>query len=172
MCHIVVLFCCEIQPILLGVIRGKSCNLSSGGKMTSFTIIREIESPVEKVWDIVGNFMESPGPGITVTVEEKGDHAAGGVGAVREITIGKVCVRERLESINPPHSFSYRVLSGAPMKDYLAHVEFSLKDNTTIVQWKVELTPKIPLTGWICCKVSKGAVNSYLDEVENAANKA
>lgn len=136
--------------------------------MASFTITRKIEMPADQVWAIASDWQKSPGPGISVKVEEEGDPESQGIGAIREITIGNVCVREKLESIKTPHSFTYRILSGAPMNDYLGYVEFIPKENSTIVQWKAELTPKIPLTGWICCKVAKGAINRFIDEIEKA----
>lgn len=134
--------------------------------MASYTIKRTVELPIDNVWSLIGDFTKSPGPGITVEVEKEGDTEAGGVGTIRTITIGKVRVRERLETANPPHSFSYRILSGAPMKEYHGNVKFEPKDDSTIIQWHAELKPKFPLTGWVCCKVAKDTVNRLIDEVE------
>ena len=134
--------------------------------MVSYTFTRTVQLPVDKVWSLIGDFTKSPGPGITVEVEKEGDPKAGGAGTIRTITIGKVCVRELLETANPPHSFTYRILSGAPMKEYLGSVRFEPKENSTIIHWHVDLKPKIPFTGWICRKVAKNASNRLIDEIE------
>ncbi len=84
----------------------------------------------------------------------------------RTITIGKVRVREILDIANPPYSFKYRILGGAPMKKYHGEVNFEGKQDSTIIHWKADLKPKIPFTGGICCKAAKGAVNSLIDSVE------
>jgi len=139
--------------------------------MKAFTITRKVDLPVEKVWEIAGDFKKSPGPGIMVEVENQGDPASQGVGSIRTITIGKVKVRERLESINAPKSFTYRILSGAPMKDHLAKGEFIPQGASTEIRWTVEFTPKIPGIGWFVALVTKKAVNRYIDEIEKTSRK-
>lgn len=136
--------------------------------MTTFTLVRSIGSPVDKVWAIAGDFTKSPGPGITVAVEKSGNSRANNVGAERTITIGSVRVRERLEAIDPGRAFSYKILSGAPLKDHLAKAEFIPQGSSTEIRWTVEFTPKIPGTGRVVVVVTKKAVNRYIDEVEKA----
>lgn len=137
--------------------------------MTAFTIIRKVDLPAEKVWELAGDFKKAPGPGIIVEVENHGDPGSHGVNAIRTITIGKVKVRERLESVNPPKSFSYRILSGAPMKEHHAKVEFIPQGSSTEIRWTVEFTPKIPGIGWIVASVTKKAINRYIEEIEKAS---
>ncbi len=140
--------------------------------MTAFTVTRKIDVPVEKVWGIAGNFHKSPGPGITVTVEKTDRSGSAGAGAERTITIGSVCVRERLLSVNAPQSFSYTILSGAPMKDHRAKVDFISRGSATEIRWAVEFTPKIPGTGWVVGIVTKKAINRLIDEIEKAARQS
>jgi len=78
-------------------------------------------------------------------------------------------VRERLDSIDPPKSFAYIILSGAPIKNHSGKAEFIPKGSSTEIRWSGEFSPKIPFTGWICCKVSKGAVNGLIDEIEKSS---
>jgi hypothetical protein len=136
--------------------------------MTAFTITRIIGSPIDKVWTLGGNFTKAPGPGISVIVEKQGNPRSNGAGAERTITIGSVCVRERLLSVNAPQSFSYTILSGAPMKDHRAKADFIPRGSATEIRWAVEFTPKISGTGWIVCMVTKKAINRYIDEIEKA----
>jgi ligand-binding SRPBCC domain-containing protein len=136
--------------------------------MADFTVTRKIAAPAEKVWTIAGDFMKSPGPGVEVKVEKRGN-GPNGIGAERTITIGSVCVRERLESVDPGRSFSYTILSGAPMKDHRATAAFTADGASTEISWNVAFTPKIPGTGWVVAMVTKKAINRYLDVVAKAA---
>lgn len=138
--------------------------------MTTFTITRELDLPSEKAFAIISDFTRSPSPNIAVKVEKKGDPESNGVGTIRTITIGKVRVRERLESVTPPNSFTYSILSGAPMKDYLGNVEIAPQEAKSIVRWNVKFTPKIPGTGWIGAMVAKKTINRFIDEME-ASNR-
>ncbi len=136
--------------------------------MTVYSFRREVNLPVEKVWSLIGDFRQTPSPEIKVEVEKEGDMDANGVGTIRKITIGKVCVREILDSANPPYTFTYRILSGAPMKEYLGKVRFEPKESSTIIHWHADLTPKIPLTGWICSWIASDSQHRLIDAVEKS----
>ena len=133
--------------------------------MTAFTIRREIDLPSEKAFAIISDFTRPPSPNIPIEVEKEGDSESSGVGTTRTITIGMVRVRERLESVNPPNSFTYTILSGAPMKDYLGSVEITPQNEKSVICWDVKFTPKIPGTGWIGAIVSKRTINRLIDEM-------
>ena len=134
--------------------------------MTTFTITRELDLPSEKAFAIISDFTSSPSPNISVKVEKKGDSETNGAGTIRTITIGKVRVRERLESVTPPNSFTYSLLSGAPVKDYLGKVEIDPQEDKSLVRWNVKFTPNIPGTGWLGAIFSKKTINRLLDEME------
>jgi hypothetical protein len=99
-------------------------------------------------------------------VEKHGDPKAGGAGTTRTIRIGKVCVREIIDTADPPRGFTYRILAGAPIKDYYGKVTFEDIGGRTLIRWSVTMKPKIPFTGRICCKVSERAVQQLIDSVE------
>jgi len=134
--------------------------------MASLDFERKVNLPIEKVWSLIGDFTATPGPDIKVEVEKEGDPNKGGAGTIRTITIGKVRVKEILDTANPPNSFTYRILSGAPMKEYHGNVTFEDRDGATVIHWQSEIKPKIPFTGPILVKVTKGAVNGLIDAVE------
>jgi carbon monoxide dehydrogenase subunit G len=136
--------------------------------MATFTVQRTIAKPRADVWALLGDFTSSPGPGVTVQVEKEGDRSQGGAGTIRTITVGNVRVREIIDAVTPPYAFTYRILEGAPMKDYKADVTLEEVDGTTVIRWQASLKPKIPLTGGICCSVAKGTVNKLIDAVEKA----
>jgi len=137
-------------------------------EMTVYSFSREVKLPIENVWSLLGDFTKTPGPGINVDVEEQGDTEANAVGTIRKITIGKVCVREILVSATPPSSFTYRILSGTPMKDYFGKVRLEPKENSTVIHWSAKLTPKIPMTGWICSWIASNSQHRLIDAVEKS----
>ena len=135
--------------------------------MATFTITRKLDLPSEKVWATVSDFTRPPSPAIKIEVEEKGDPDANGIGAIRNIKIKKVPkVRERLEAVNEPNSITYRMLSGAPVKEYLGTVNVVAQDGATVISWDVKLIPKIPGIGWLAEMVIKKAINRYIDAIE------
>ncbi len=137
--------------------------------MTAFIVSRKVDVPADKVWGVAGDFHKSPGPGINVIVEKRGNPRSNGTGAERTITIGSVCVRERLLSVNAPQSFTYTILSGAPLKDHRAKVDFIPHGSATEIRCAVEFTPKVPWTGWIVGMITKKALNRYIDEIEKTS---
>ncbi len=134
--------------------------------MTAFKITREVDLPAEKAFAIISDFTRAPSPTIQVEVEKEGDSEARGVGTIRTITIGRVRVRERLESVNPPGSLTYSILSGAPMKDYLGSIEITPQDAKSVINWNVKFTPKVPGTGWIGAMIAKKSINRFIREME------
>ena len=134
--------------------------------MASFVVERTVDIPIDRLWSVLGDFARSPCPDISVTSDTPGDPKAGGVGTIRTITIGRVCVREIIETVDPPHGFTYRILSGVPVKEYLGKALFEDKDGRTLIRWSGVLKPKIPLTGNLCCWAAKRAVNQLIDSIE------
>ena len=137
-------------------------------EMTVYSFTREVKLPVESVWSRLGNFLKTPGHGIKVDVEKQGDLESNGVGTIRKITIGKVCVREILVSANPPFTFTYRILSGVPMKEYFGNVRLEPKESSTVIHWDAVLKPKIPFTGWICSWIASDSQHRLIDAVEKS----
>lgn len=134
--------------------------------MATFTITRKLDLPSEKVWATVIDFNRPPSPAIKIEVEEKGDPDANGIGAIRNINIKGAKARERLESVNEPNSITYRMLSGAPVKEYLGTVNVVAQDGTTVINWDVKFLPKISGIGWLVGMVIKKAINRYIDAIE------
>ena len=135
-------------------------------KMTVYSFKREVNLPVEKVWSVLGDFTKAPSSETEVLLEKEGGRDTNGAGTIRKITIGKVCVREILDSANPSYSFAYRILSGALIKKYLGDVRLEPRESSTIIHWSAELIPKIPLTGWICSRIASDSQHRLIDAVK------
>jgi len=108
-------------------------NQHKEGNMNTFTVAQKLDLPSDQVWAIVSDFTRPPSPDISIDVEEKGNPDANGIGAIRNINIRGAKARERLESIDPPNSFTYSMLSGAPVKAYLGTVNVVAQNGTTLI---------------------------------------
>jgi uncharacterized protein YndB with AHSA1/START domain len=132
------------------------------------TIVRLLDAPVERVWEIVGNPGVSPGPGVDVEVECPG--TPDGSGLVRAVRVGAVRAHEEIVQVGPGHLVRYRTTKGAPVKDYLGSVV--LDDSPgggTRVTWDVEFRPIVPGTGWLISLLTKRTLNRVLDAVAASA---
>lgn len=134
--------------------------------MKSLVVERKYMASKEKVWSAIGDFTRSPDPSQTFETEEQGDESNNGVGCVRRVKQGITEVRERLESADPPHGFTYIMLSGAPVKNYIAKVELTAEGNETLVRWSASFIPKIPGTGWLAKSMVIKTYNRFLDGIE------
>ncbi|MDX2446667.1 MAG: SRPBCC family protein [Desulfobacterales bacterium] len=134
--------------------------------MITANLTRETKIPLDKVWSLLSDFTGSPSPAFPVVVHEKGDPKNNGVGTIRTLTIGKIKVMERLEAAIPFQSFMYSILSGSPVKQYLGKWEFHEENNFTIVRWRADFKPKVPLIGWIIAMVTKRVVHQIINQIE------
>lgn len=132
--------------------------------MITLSVERKIDVPLEKVWAVAGDFKKSPDPSLPITIVNDGDE--NGIGCERVIKSGKSEIRERLENIDPPNSYTYVMLSGAPVKQYTGKAEFSSLDGGTFIKWSVAFVPKMPGTGWIIKRVTIKNYNKFIDELE------
>ena len=133
--------------------------------MASFTFERKVNLSLEKVWSLIGDFAQTPGPDIEVKIEKEGDPAKNGAGAIRTIKIGNMKLREVLESSNPPNSFVYRIIGNPLMKKYIGHANFEDDAGSTKIKWQGDIKPMIPLTGPILVKVASTSVGKLVDSL-------
>lgn len=134
--------------------------------MAFLCVQRRITVPLEKVWPAASDFTRSPAPSWTVKIIKNGDDKNFGIGSERLVKFGNAVYHERLCSVNPPHAYTYSMLFGAPVKKYMAKVEFFAEENATLIKWSLEYAPKIPFTGWIIKAITIKNYNTFLDDLE------
>lgn len=127
---------------------------------------RTIDVPLEKVWPIAGDFTKSPDPTLPIEIVVQGDETKMGVGCERKIRSGKTVFHEQLISIDPPNSYSYKMLFGSPVKYQNGKVEFMAVGKSTQINWTVNYAVKYPGTGWVFRMVTKKYYNKFIDELE------
>ncbi len=82
-------------------------------------------------------------------LERAGEREPEGVGAIRIFRKGRVTGRDQVAELVPDRRFSYRHLSGLPVRDYRADVDLEPTEGGTRIRWHVSFTSTVPGTGWL-----------------------
>ena len=96
------------------------------------------------------------------TLEREGDPAPNGLGAIRVLSLVGPPLREEVVAYEPDQRFSYALLSGLPVRDYLGSVELSADGAGTQMAYTVRLTPTVPLVGAAVVAVVKQSVGRLI----------
>lgn len=109
--------------------------------MASVKVSDRINAPVEKVWDLIGDFggISRFSAGFkSVTCE------GAGVGAIRTITLpNDAQIEERCERLDAAsHTLDYAIVGGAvPVKNYLARIQLFADGDGTRIEWSSRFEP-------------------------------
>jgi hypothetical protein len=82
---------------------------------------------------------------------------------VRRVRSGRITTRERVIAFEPPRRYTYEILSGLPIRGYVAEVTLSpITGGGTDIHWRSTFRAKIPGTSWFIQRlvrrtISKGA---------------
>ena len=146
--------------------------------MATFTLVRRSTAPPEAVFEALTDHRALPGytPLRRVELEKEGEPAPNGLGAIRVLHSVGPPIREEVVSFEPPGRFSYTMLSGAPISDYLGTVtlepaEVEGRQGTRVV-WAIDMTPTVPVGKAMVVAVTKAAVKALLDGGIEEAERA
>jgi uncharacterized protein YndB with AHSA1/START domain len=141
--------------------------------MASFTYVREVAAPPEVVFDVLTDHRRYPE--ITALrraeLEREGEPAPNGLGAIRSLTVAGPPMREEVIAYDPPHRFSYTVLTGLPVRDHVGTVELRPKDGGTEITYAVKTTPTIPLAGPVFMAILKKAIRDLIAGVTKESER-
>jgi uncharacterized protein YndB with AHSA1/START domain len=101
--------------------------------VASFTLTREIGAPVETVFAVLTDHAgyAKLTPLRKSELERQGESDPNGVGAIRRLTVAGPPMREEVIAYEAPSRFSYKVLSGLPVRDHVGTVELTEEDGRT-----------------------------------------
>lgn len=135
--------------------------------MASFTLVREAKAPPEVVFDVLTDHRRYAD--ITSmrksVLEREGEPAPNGVGAIRVLSSVGPPLREEVIVYEPSSRFSYKMLSGAPVRDHVGTVLLEPADTGTKVTYALRTTPTVPVVGDAVVGVTKLAIKSLLNGI-------
>jgi uncharacterized protein YndB with AHSA1/START domain len=141
--------------------------------MASFTFVREIKAPPEVVFELLTDHRgySDLTPLRRVELEREGEPAPNGVGAIRVLHAFGPPLREEVLTYVPPSRFSYKVLSGLPVRDHVGTVELTPFGNGTQVVYAIRMHPTIPVVGGAVVAGVRQGVKQLLNGVAAEAER-
>lgn len=135
--------------------------------MATFTFERRVAAPPEIVFDVLTDHRGYAA--ITrvrkAELEREGEPAPNGVGAIRVLSTVGPPMREEVIDYEPVGRFSYKLLSGLPLRDHVGTVELTPDAEGTKVVYAVRTTPTVPLAGAAVLAAVKLGIKQLLDGV-------
>jgi hypothetical protein len=135
--------------------------------------VREVLAPPETVFDVLTDHRRYA----EITrlrkseLEREGDPAPNGVGSIRALTAVGPPIREETIVYERPSRFSYKVLSGLPVRDHVGTVSLEPQGVGTRVTYALKAIPTVPLAGSLVMLVIKRAVTELLNGVVSEAER-
>jgi len=142
--------------------------------MASFRLIRDVAAPPETIFAVLTehHLYAEITPLRKSVLEREGDPPPNGVGAIRVLTAVGPPLREQVVAYEPPHRFSYKLLSGLPVRDHVGTVELTPReDSGTRVVYAVRTIPTLPLVGAAIVAVLKLGVGQLLDGIAKESER-
>ncbi len=141
--------------------------------MASFTFERDVAAPPEIVFEVLTDHRGYAAitPMRKSVLEREGEPAPNGVGAIRVLSSVGPPLREEVISYEPATRFSYKLLSGAPVRDHVGTVQLTPQGDGTKVVYAVRTTPTLPLAGGAVVGVVKLAIKQLLRGVSDESER-
>lgn len=141
--------------------------------MASFTYVRQVAASPEVVFDVLTDHRRynEITPVRKADLEREGEPAPNGVGAIRVLTVVPPPMREEVIAYERPNRFSYKVLSGLPVRDHVGTVELKPADGGTEITYAVKSTPTIPLAGPVFMVVLRKAIRDLIAGVTKESER-
>ncbi len=110
-----------------------------------------IHSPIERVWELISNHEGYPEvfEGVTsCKLLKEGKDDRNGVGATREVLIGRVRFVENIVVFDPPRRLEYRVIEcSVPLDHELGRIDLIPRGEGTELHWVTTFHVAVPLIG-------------------------
>lgn len=141
--------------------------------MASFTLSREVDAPPEVVFDVLTDHRRYADitPLRKSELEREGDPSPNGVGAIRVLSSVGPPLREEVIVYEAPRRFSYKLLSGAPVRDHVGTVALEPDGEGTKVTYAVRTNPTIPVVGGVAVAVARFGVKQLVDGIVAEAER-
>jgi uncharacterized protein YndB with AHSA1/START domain len=135
--------------------------------VASFTYEREVAAPPDVVFDVLTDHRRYADitPMRKSELEREGEPTPNGVGAIRVLRSVGPPLREEVIAYESPRRFSYKLLSGAPLRDHVGTVELTVQGEGTKMTYAVRTTPTVPLVGRVVVAVARQGVKQLVEGI-------
>lgn len=141
--------------------------------MASFTLFREVSAAPDVVFDVLTDHRRYAEltPLRKSVLEREGDPAPNGVGAIRVLSAVGPSLREETIVYERPTRFSYKLLSGLPVRDHVGTVSLEPAGDGTKVTYAVRTHPTLPVVGGVVMALVKQGVTQLLNGISAEAER-
>jgi uncharacterized protein YndB with AHSA1/START domain len=141
--------------------------------MASLTFERDVAAPPQTVFDVLTDHQGYAALTLlrTSVLEREGDPAPNGVGAIRVLTAVGPPLREEVIAYESPTRLSYKLLSGAPVRDHVGTVVLTPAGSGTRLVWAVHTTPTLPYAGAAIVGVVKLGIKSLIKGISTESER-
>ena len=141
--------------------------------MATFTFVRQVAASPETVFDVLTDHRRYAEitPMRKSVLEREGEPVPNGVGSIRVLTSVGPPLREQVIAYDSPSRFSYKLLSGAPVRDHVGTVELTPLDGGTRMVYAVRTTPTVPVAGFAVVGVVKQAIKQLINGIATESER-
>lgn len=141
--------------------------------MSSFTLVREVAASPETVFEVLTDHRGYADitPMRKSELEREGEPPPNGVGAIRVLRAVGPPLREEVIAYRPPSRFSYKLLSGLPLRDHVGTVELTPRGGGTRIVYAVRTNSTVPLVGGAVVVAVKLGIKQLLDGVSTESER-
>lgn len=104
-------------------------------------------------------------------VERPGEEAPNGVGSIRALHVVGPPIREEVLEYEPPHKFTYRIVSGVPVRSQVGTVVIAESGKGTLMSYEIVIEPLVPFTGATLAAAMERGIRALLDGVAAEAER-
>lgn len=141
--------------------------------MATLDFSRTIAAPPEVVFGVATDHRAMPTftRFRSVEIEREGDPAPNGLGAIRVLRLIGPPVREEVVAYEHPRLFTYRMLSGAPVRDHVGTIELTPAAAGTRMSYVLETTPDVPVGGFAVIALIRNIVENIAAGIASESEK-
>ena len=123
--------------------------------MRQIDVHAQAQSSPQQVWTVLADTASWAdwAPFDEVAIEQGHE-----LGEIRRLRSGRITTRERIVGFDPPRRYVYEIVSGLPIRDYVAEIVLSPSQDGTQVRWQARFRAKVPGTGWVLKRLLQGVV--------------
>ena len=132
-------------------------------------IHEKFNAPISEVFGILSNH-EKFGKicGINMKLIQSGTDAENGLNSIRAVKVGPLpAFEETITGFIPNQFIEYKITKGSPIKNHVGTLNFSEKNNQTVLDYEIALESKIPFTTSIIKAALQNGISKGLRKYAN-----